>query len=113
MNKSIQYLAISLISFFFICLWNQAAQTKTNKNLIAEGEYRQTHRETVVMKIMSLLETKVGDQKLLEKAKEKLSTLREPEFSLITSLAEQITKEGDRPGVNIAFLLLTALIIFS
>ncbi len=71
------------------------------------------HRETDVMKILSVLEKKVGDQKLLEKAKEKLSTLKEPEFSLISSLSEQIVKEGDRPGVDIAFLLITALIILS
>jgi len=114
MNRSIKSILICFLSLFFIFfLWNPAVQAKTNKKSSVDGEYQQMHRETDVMKIMSVLEKRVGDQKLLEKTKEKLSTLREPEFSLITSLSEQIMKEGDRPGVDIAFLLLTALIIFS
>jgi hypothetical protein len=114
MNRSIQTILICFLSLFFIFfLWNPEALAKTDKKWSVDDEYQQIHRETDVMKIMSVLEKRVGDQKLLEKAKEKLSTLRGPEFSLITSLSEQITKEGDRPGVDIAFLLLTALIIFS
>jgi len=114
MNKPLQSVVICFLSSLLILFfWNPAAQGKTNKKSSIDGEYEQTHRETDVTKIMSVLEKKVADQRLLEKAKEKLSTLREPEFSLITALSKQITKEGDRPGVDIAFLLLTALIIFS
>lgn len=88
------------------------AQAETKKLSVDEAK-QQMHRETDVMKIVSVLEMKVEDQKLLEKAKGKISTLREPEFSLITSLSEQIVKEEGRPGVDIAFLLLIALIILS
>ena len=70
-------------------------------------------RETEVIKVLSVLGKKIGDQKLLEKTKEKLLTLKESEFVLITSLSEQITRDGERPGMDIAFLLITALIILS
>jgi hypothetical protein len=56
---------------------------------------------------------KIGDQKSLERAKEKLFALRDSQFYLIASLSEQIAREGDKPGVDIAFLLITALIILS
>lgn len=107
---------IQSILIFFVCLlfllWNPTAQAETKKLSVDEAK-QQMHRETDVMKIVSVLEMKVEDQKLLEKAKGKISTLREPEFSLITSLSEQIVKEEGRPGVDIAFLLLIALIILS
>jgi hypothetical protein len=114
MNRSIQTILICFFSLCFIFfLWNPAAQAKANKKYSVDDEYQQMHRETDVMKIVSVLEMKVENQKLLEKAKEKISTLREPEFSLITSLSDQIVKEGGRPGADIAFLLLIALIILS
>ena len=50
---------------------------------------------------------------MLERAREKLFTLKEPQFSLIASLSEQIMKEEGQPGVDIAFLLITILIVLS
>ena len=114
MNRSIK---IILSCFFSLCfiffLWNPAAQAKANKKSSVDDEYQRMHRETDMLKIISVLEKKVGDRRLLEKAKEKLSTLREPQFHLMSSLSEQMLRDWDRPGVDIAFLLLTALIIFS
>ena len=112
MRRSIYSILISLLCLLFLFFpWNTRAQAETRKPGV--DEYQSLHRETDVMKIISVLKKKVGDQKLLEKAKGKLSTMREPEFSLISSLAEHLLREGDRPGVDIAFVLLTALIIFS
>jgi len=54
-----------------------------------------------------------GDKKSLEKTKEKLLVLKDPELALITSLSEQIMKERGKAGADIVFLLITALIILS
>ena len=89
--------------------------------MMARGEIQQPkiekenrmHRETDVLKILSVLEKRIGDQRPLEKAKGKLATLRRSELDLITSLSEQMTEEGERPGVDLAFLLITALIILA
>ncbi len=76
-------------------------------------EFHEMRREADAMKVLSVLGKKIGDQKLLEKTKEKLLTLKDSEFVLITSLSEQINLEGQGPGLDIALLLITALIILS
>ena len=101
-----------LSSLFIFSLWNPAVQAETRRSN-AVGEFRGMHREADMTKILSVLEKKVDDQKMLERAREKLFTLKEPQFSLIASLSEQIVKEEDQPGVDIAFLLITILIVLS
>lgn len=113
MNRSTQLILIWFIPLLFIfSLWNPTVQAETRKSN-ADEEYRGMHRETDLTKILFVLEKKVDDQKMLERAREKLFTLQEPQFSLIASLSEQIVKEGNQPGVDIAFLLITVLIVLS
>ena len=106
-------ISICFLSLLFaFSLWNPAVQAETRSSN-ADGEYRGMHREADMTKILSLLEKKVDDQKMLERAREKLFTLKEPQFSLIASLSEQIVKEEGQPGVDIAFLLITILMVLS
>ena len=113
MKRSGKKIVIGLFSLLFLLfIWNPTIAIGEIKKSKAIDEYA-TYRETDVMKILSVLEKKIGDQKSLEKAKEKLFALRDSEFYLIASLSEQIAREGDKPGVDIAFLLITALIILS
>jgi hypothetical protein len=113
MKRSSKKMVIGLLSLFFLLfIWNPTIAIGEIKKSKAIDEYV-TYRETDVMKILSVLEKKIGDQKSLEKAKEKLFALRDSQFHLIASLSEQIAREGDKPGVDIAFLLITALIILS
>ena len=93
--------------------WNPVVAAR---EITDSGGYEAFHgigREPDVLKILSVLEGKIKNQKSLVKAREKLLNLKESEFALITSLSEQITKEGETPAVDIAFLLITALIILS
>ena len=113
MKKSMHPISICFLSLLFaFSLWNPAVQAETRSSN-ADGEYRGMHREADMTKILSLLEKKVDDQKMLERAREKLFTLKEPQFSLIASLSEQIVKEEGQPGVDIAFLLITILMVLS
>ena len=93
--------------------WGQAIAEGEMKKPEIGLEYDEMHRETDVIKILAVLEKKIQDQNLLEKAKVKLFSLKDLEFDLITSLSKQIAKEGETPGVDIAFLLITVLIILS
>lgn len=70
-------------------------------------------RENVMLKILSILENKMGDHKISEKAKEKLSTLSDEQTRLIISLSEVIANDGQTAGADIAFLLIMILIILS
>lgn len=78
----------------------------------SEDHYISTHRANV-LKILSVLENKMRDQQLLEKAKDKLFTLSDRQTRLIASLSDRIANEGNTAGADIAFLLITALIVFS
>jgi len=64
-------------------------------------------------KILSVLEDKVRDRKLLEKVKDKLDTLDDRRTRLIASLSDRIAHEEKTAGADIAFLLITILIILS
>jgi hypothetical protein len=114
MKKSIKKLLPGLLPLLCIpFLWNPMIAKGEVRESIIGNEHHEMHRENDVMKILAVLEKKIQDQKLLDRAKVKLLTLKDSEFDLITSLSEQIVKEGETPGVDIAFLLVTALIILS
>ena len=68
-------------------------------------------RASNVLKIISVLDHRMTDQPLLEKAKEKVFTLSDRHTRLIASLSDQVVKERNSTTGDIAFLLLTALIV--
>lgn len=70
-------------------------------------------READMIKLVSFLENKMGDQKLLEKAKDKLFKMSDRQIRLMVSLSDRTDNEWDTAGAEIAFLLITALIVFS
>jgi hypothetical protein len=63
--------------------------------------------------VLSVLEKRVGDQRLLGKIRDKLPTLSEDRLRMIASLSERVAVDDHSAKTDIAFLLLTALIIFS
>jgi hypothetical protein len=68
-------------------------------------------RGTKVLKILSVLDNRIADPSLLEKAKNKIFSLSDRQIHLIASLSDQVMKERNSIGGDITFLLLTALII--
>ena len=112
MKRSTQIIVMLLLSFLFIFMIGSPSAKCEIKRSNAGDDYTM-HRETDVLKLLSVLESRIGDQKLLEEAKKKLFALRESQFLLVTSLSEQMTKQGNKPGDDLAFLLITALIILS
>ena len=98
---------------FIPFFWNPIVAKGEGRTPEASDGYHGIHRETAVLEILDVLGERIGDQRLLDKARRKLLTLKDPELNLITSLSEQIKGEGQKPGVDIAFLLITALLILS
>jgi len=64
-------------------------------------------------KIRLVLEKKTGDKELIEKVEDNLFTLSDGEIKLISSLCERISRDSHSAGADIAFLLITTLIVFS
>jgi len=73
----------------------------------------QVDRAEDLEKILEVLERKMGGKKLSKKAKDKLFTLNEDKARLIISLCDRITDDGRTVGAEIAYLLITALIVLS
>jgi hypothetical protein len=63
--------------------------------------------------IVSVLNNRIEDPRLLARAKDKLSVLQDREIRLISSLCKRILESDQSAGVEIAFSLVTALIILS
>lgn len=63
-----------------------------------------------VSRILAVLESRIEDQEVLERTKEKLFTLSDKQTRLIASLSDQVNQEGNTTAASIAFLLMTVLI---
>jgi hypothetical protein len=84
----------------------------------AAAEQRsQVVRETVhngeISKILPVLEEKIHDRKLLEKSMEKIYSMDDREVRLMAALCEKISDERETVSSDIAFFLVTALIVLS
>ncbi len=66
-----------------------------------------------VMRIMSVLEQKIGHDRLPEQAREKLENMPEQDLRLVASLCDRIAAAHDRAGTDIALFLAAVLIILS
>ena len=70
-------------------------------------------RTTKTATILSVLETRIEDPRLLAKTKDKLSSLHGRELRLIASLCDRIAADDQTAGADIAFSLVAALIVLS
>ena len=98
---------------FVIFSWNPSTVLSGTTSLKSDGSSSVVHRDVDRLKILSVLENKMGSQKSLERVKIKLFKLSDERTRLIASLSELVANEGNRAGADVAFLLLTALIVLS
>ena len=63
--------------------------------------------------ILKVLENKMGNQKIPQKALDKLLSLSDEQIGLIASLSERIADNTRDVGADVAFLLITALLVWS
>jgi hypothetical protein len=74
---------------------------------------RETAHNGEIYKILPVLEDKIHDRKLLEKSKEKIYSMGDREVRLVAALCEKISDERETVSSDIAFFLVTALIVLS
>ena len=70
-------------------------------------------RSPEMIKILSVIEKRVENKALLKKIADKLTVISDDRLQTIASLSEQIDAEEHGAKTDIAFLLLTTLIVFS
>jgi hypothetical protein len=74
--------------------------------------YAETRGKDTV-KILSILAIRSSDGKVLGKAAEKLSAMNDRDLRLISSLCDRISADRGTAGADIAFSLITAMIVLS
>ncbi len=67
--------------------------------------------KTDAAKILSILQRKLGNREVTDSVKERLLTMDLQQTRLIASLSEFMSNHSETVGADIAFLLITALII--
>ena len=106
---------ISAQIFFLLCALLLAFGAPAHGAETAQRQSisREPALKVEMLKILPVLEDKIGDRKLLEKSKETLFIMNSRELHLVASLCEKISDERQTVSSDIAFLLVTALIVLS
>jgi hypothetical protein len=75
--------------------------------------YKEIIWRDALARIMAVLENKNVDRKILDKAAEKLAAMSRHDIRLISALCDRISTDRGTAGADIAFSLITAMIVFS
>lgn len=70
-------------------------------------------RDRDLNKIIGILESRIKNHHLPEKAKSKLTAMNDEEIRLLKSLCDRLSQTTDTAGADFALLLATALIVLS
>jgi hypothetical protein len=106
---------ISAQIFFLLCALLLAIGSPAHGAKTAQRQsiVREPALNVEVHSILPVLEYKIGDRELLAKSKEKIFAMNSRELHLVAALCEKISEEGQTVSSDIAFLLVTALIVLS
>ena len=111
---------VSSVWIVFVCITNVIILSFPSSAMAANNLYRrQKSRPALTVpnedtsKIQLVLEDKIENQGMLKKIKGKLLNLDSEQIRLISSLCEQIYRDGQSAGADFAFLLVATLNIFS
>lgn len=106
-------LGVSICSLFLVFILMGGAPAFCAVTMQKQPAVRETALKGGIYKILPVLEDKIHDQKLLEKSKEKIYGMGDREIRLVAALCEKISGEEETVSSDIAFLLVTALIVLS
>ncbi len=106
---------ILLIFIFFEVPSTASVVTKSGRMpaRVQAAQLPQEQRVRDLARIIGVLESRIKNHQLPEKAKNKLASMNDREIRLIESLCERIEKSGDTASADFAFLLVTAAIVTS
>jgi hypothetical protein len=89
------------------------ASVFSGTHVVSGSRYSLIDRTSEMFKVLSVVERRVGDEKLLKKIRDKLPALSDDRLQMIASLSEKIVADDHSARTDIAFLILTTLIILS
>jgi hypothetical protein len=80
---------------------------------LSGSRYHLLNPSAEAFKVLSMMEKRVTDRKLIQKIKDKLPTLGEDRLRMLAYLSDEVGVDDRSPKTDIAFLIATTLIIFS
>ena len=109
---------IALLSLLFLfapaAVLPAAAQTGTASPSVSLPRVEQFRAHNAELQtVLSVIEHRTRDGKVLEKMQKKLFTLGDRELHLAASLCERIARNDKSTGASIAFSIVTAMIVLS
>lgn len=107
-SKALLLSAVLLLTFVFGAAAVSAASTPA-----AAAFSRSSGNSNDRMKIMSVLKSRTTDRAVLDKAADKLSTMEGRRLRILSSLCERISEDSHTAGADIAFSLMTVMIVLS
>ncbi len=120
MKKILEYLFIllsSIVLCFVILEGSSRASLPARVNTMSVRLYleRQSRMSSDrdLIKIIKILESRASNHQLSEKAIQKLADMKDDDIRLVSSLCDRIAEAGDAAGADLAFILVTALIVIS
>jgi hypothetical protein len=117
MKRKVIKIAIAIVAFWLLSISflpaNPGLAAGTSDRVGLQNISGAPGAQAEISKVLEVLESKMEDQKLLETAKQKLLTLDRNHTRLLSSLCDVIATDGQTAGSDVAFLLVTILIVLS
>jgi hypothetical protein len=106
-----------VIFFLFVVLllllWQSSGVFAASAGIPAETHRAELSGRNDISKIMSVLERRKPDRRVLEKAACKMSDMNEGSLRMMSSLCDRIAADSGTPAADVAYSLLTALLVLS
>jgi hypothetical protein len=102
---------VILWSLMWITIWCGPSVAVAAVSDTRPGGVSPSDREADLSKVLTVFEDKVEDPQVQPKVEAKLVTLKDEQIHLLASLAEKADRSDHAAGADVAFLLITVLIV--
>ncbi len=114
---SLRTATVSFIPLLFLVsillLWNASGVLASSNGIPAQTRRAEFNNRKDISKIMAILESRGQGKRALKKAADKISDMNGRDLRMMSSLCDRVTEDAGTPAADVAYSLLTALIVLS
>jgi hypothetical protein len=112
MNYS-KAMLLSAVFLFFVLFGSASASLAAAPEGAALAGSVSSSSDIVKMKILSVMESRTTDRSILDKAAGKLNAMEGRNLRILSKLSDRIAEDAGAAGADIAFSLMTMMIVLS